>query len=208
MLGGPRRRFGRRGDKKIPSPVGTRSPDHPARNPVLYHWAIPAPEEKLKNDVLRIDEGNFRHGRVKSRFFDGNFCLKCVGGMFRKMDCYDRRDAFCTVVQNLTWFPERWAAVCCLKSAILCLALYNRNNRPRIKSLPARKLTFIPSMKLMSLCDIEIEDIITHNSMYARGRMKHFIRNLTLVYNETEKCSLQGTGNLSVRISCFKHICS
>jgi hypothetical protein len=29
--------------EKLPAPHGTRSPDHPARSPVLYHWAIPAP---------------------------------------------------------------------------------------------------------------------------------------------------------------------
>jgi hypothetical protein len=28
--------------RKFPAPVGTRTPDHPARSPALYHWAIPA----------------------------------------------------------------------------------------------------------------------------------------------------------------------
>jgi len=29
--------------KKIPIPVRTQAPDHPARSPTPYHWAIPAP---------------------------------------------------------------------------------------------------------------------------------------------------------------------
>jgi hypothetical protein len=28
--------------EKFPVPAGTRTPDHPARSPALYHWAIPA----------------------------------------------------------------------------------------------------------------------------------------------------------------------
>jgi hypothetical protein len=30
--------------EKFPAPSGTRTPDHPARSPELYRWAIPAPE--------------------------------------------------------------------------------------------------------------------------------------------------------------------
>jgi hypothetical protein len=29
--------------EKFPAPTGTRTPNHPARSPALYHWAIPAP---------------------------------------------------------------------------------------------------------------------------------------------------------------------
>jgi hypothetical protein len=29
--------------KKLPAPAGTRTSDHPARSPALYHWSIPAP---------------------------------------------------------------------------------------------------------------------------------------------------------------------
>jgi hypothetical protein len=30
--------------RKFPAPTGTRTPDHPARSPALYHWANPAPK--------------------------------------------------------------------------------------------------------------------------------------------------------------------
>jgi hypothetical protein len=40
--------------EKFPAPVGTRTPDHPARSPVLYHWAIPAP---LMNNKHLLNKG-------------------------------------------------------------------------------------------------------------------------------------------------------
>jgi hypothetical protein len=36
--------------RKVPSPW---TPDHPARSPVLYHWAIPAPIRKGYMDIIR-----------------------------------------------------------------------------------------------------------------------------------------------------------
>jgi hypothetical protein len=42
-LGGPHSRSGNGGEKKIPSPYRDSNPEHPARSPALYHWAIPAP---------------------------------------------------------------------------------------------------------------------------------------------------------------------
>jgi hypothetical protein len=32
--------------EKFPAPAGTRTPAHPFRSPLLYHWAIPAPHLK------------------------------------------------------------------------------------------------------------------------------------------------------------------
>jgi hypothetical protein len=29
--------------ENFPAPAGTRTPDHPARSPALYHWGIPDP---------------------------------------------------------------------------------------------------------------------------------------------------------------------
>jgi hypothetical protein len=42
-LGGPQSRSGRGGEEKFTAPAGNRTPDHPARIPGLYRWAIPAP---------------------------------------------------------------------------------------------------------------------------------------------------------------------
>jgi len=46
-LGGPQSQsWTRRGRQKIPAPAGIRTPlppDHPARSPALYYWAIPDP---------------------------------------------------------------------------------------------------------------------------------------------------------------------
>jgi hypothetical protein len=38
--------------EKFPAPAGTRTPDHPARNPALYYWAIPALNRK--EDIYKI----------------------------------------------------------------------------------------------------------------------------------------------------------
>jgi hypothetical protein len=41
-LGGLQNRSGCGGEEKsFPAPAGTRTPDHSARSPALYHWAIP-----------------------------------------------------------------------------------------------------------------------------------------------------------------------
>jgi len=51
--------------EKSPAPTGTQIPDHPARSPVLHHWAIPAPKLILKftqilsaEVVLRFDRAS------------------------------------------------------------------------------------------------------------------------------------------------------
>jgi hypothetical protein len=45
-LGGPRSWSGCDGEEKnSPAPVRTWTPNHPAHSLVLYHWAIPAPQD-------------------------------------------------------------------------------------------------------------------------------------------------------------------
>jgi hypothetical protein len=38
--------------EKFPASVRIRNPDHPARSPALYHWAIPAPQEVRHDSSL------------------------------------------------------------------------------------------------------------------------------------------------------------
>jgi hypothetical protein len=49
-MGGPQSRSGR---EKFPAPTGTRTPDHPARSPALYRWAITA-LSNIKQEVIYI----------------------------------------------------------------------------------------------------------------------------------------------------------
>jgi hypothetical protein len=44
---GPRTGWARWWTEKFPAPAGTRTPDHPARSPALYHWASPTPKRYL-----------------------------------------------------------------------------------------------------------------------------------------------------------------
>jgi hypothetical protein len=59
-LGGPQNRYWTRWwREKSPVPVETRTPDHSARSPALYHWAIQAPHftENNKNDMENVMKG-------------------------------------------------------------------------------------------------------------------------------------------------------
>jgi hypothetical protein len=38
-------------EETFPAPAVTRTPDHPARSPVLCHWAIPAPNFLIKQGI-------------------------------------------------------------------------------------------------------------------------------------------------------------
>jgi hypothetical protein len=52
-LGGPQNRSGHGGEEKNFEPLPRLElPDHPARSPALYHWAIPAPMLSLYVEVL------------------------------------------------------------------------------------------------------------------------------------------------------------
>jgi hypothetical protein len=60
--------------RKIPAPAGTRTPDHPARSPALYHWAIPAP--RLKQYQLNILYRSILSLYIAKilRIYNGNEC--------------------------------------------------------------------------------------------------------------------------------------
>jgi hypothetical protein len=42
----------------------TRTPDHPARSPALYHWAIPAPPKRICHTYEDVTK-SFRTGRLE-----------------------------------------------------------------------------------------------------------------------------------------------
>jgi hypothetical protein len=54
---------------KIPRPCRDSNPEHPARSPALYHWAIPAstpPSAEVKNECSYTSTPPIRHGVVLS----------------------------------------------------------------------------------------------------------------------------------------------
>jgi hypothetical protein len=38
--------------RKFPAPAGTRTSEHPARSPALYHWAIQAPVRQTETQEM------------------------------------------------------------------------------------------------------------------------------------------------------------
>jgi hypothetical protein len=59
--------------EKFPAPTGTRTPEHPARSPALYYWAIPTPAIiQNKNQILF-----HRYNKTETKF-------RLWSSMFRK----------------------------------------------------------------------------------------------------------------------------
>jgi hypothetical protein len=83
-LGGPQSRYGRGG------PTGTRTPDHPARNPALYHWAIPDPRWNQFTPFVSIS-------LKPNQTFSFHQCLGLISGLLPS----DFPTKFCTSFSSL-----------------------------------------------------------------------------------------------------------
>jgi hypothetical protein len=78
-LGGPQSRSGHGGEEKNFSPWQDSNPDHPARSPALYRWAILAPSFTCKDIKSRSFRWAGHVTRIEKQWIIQNFYLKTQG---------------------------------------------------------------------------------------------------------------------------------